>query len=91
MRIPDSLARLDLAQAVAHEPDTVHQQPIRRALDLKVAEESVRTEQGEHFIEDVVAFAVWVGRFEGWHIAWGESVGGTAGLGTEREQREVAD
>jgi hypothetical protein len=62
-------------------------------LDLKVAEEGVGAEQGEHLIEDVVRLGVGVGRLAGRQrrVRGGEWIDGSADLGAEREEREVAD
>ena len=82
---------LDLSQAVADEPDTVDEQAVGRALDLKVAEERVGAEEREDLVEDVVALVVWVGRLVGGERDGREGVGGAAGLGAKGEEREVAD
>ena len=42
--------RPDLSQAIAHEPDSVHEQTIGGALDLEVAEEGVCAEQREYLV-----------------------------------------
>jgi hypothetical protein len=62
-------------------------------LDLKVSEECVGAEEGEDLVEDIVALAVGVGRLVGRQRrrGVGEGVGRASGLGTEREEREVAD
>jgi hypothetical protein len=84
---------LDLAQAVADEPDAVHQQTVGGTLNLEVAEEGVGAEEGEDLVEDIVALTVGVGRLvggQGWR--WDrQDVGRPAGLCPEREEREVAD
>jgi hypothetical protein len=84
---------LDLAEAVAHEPDTVDEQPVGIALNLKVAEKRVCAEEREDLVEDVVALAVRVRRLEQGQRRVGQRqrVGGAAGLGSEREEGEVAD
>jgi len=86
-------ARLDLAQAVADEPDAVDQQPVGRPLDLKVAEEGVGAEEREHLVQDVVRLGVGVGRLVRGQrrVGEGEGVDGPADLGAEGEEREVAD
>lgn len=56
---------LDLGQAVAHEPDSVDEQAVSGALDLKVAEEGVCAEEAEDLIEDVVALALDLGGLVG--------------------------
>lgn len=91
-RAPRVGARLDLAQAVADEPDAVHEQAVRGALDLKVAEEGVGAEQRQHLVEYVVRVAVRVGRLVGGERRGGrrEGVGGAAGLGAQGEEGEVA-
>jgi hypothetical protein len=83
----------DLCQTIADEPDSIHEQTVGRALDLKVSEECVGAEKGEDLVEDVVALAVGVGRLVGRQGRRGvrQSVGRTSGLGTEREERKVAD
>lgn len=92
LRVPGRSPWLNLPQAVAHEPDAVHEQPVRRPLDLKVAEEGVRPEQREHLIENVVGLAVRVGRLSGGEVGGGggQGVGGAPGLGAEGEEGEVA-
>lgn len=84
--------RLDLGQAVAEEPDTVDEESVGGALYLKVAEEGVCAEERQHLVEDVVALAVRVGGLGGRQGGVeGEGVGRAAGLGAQREEREVAD
>jgi len=84
-------SRLDLGQAIRHEPDAVDQQPVGWALDLKVAEEGVCAEDGEHLVEDVVAFGVLVGGFAGGQVRdRGEGVRWAAEPGSEREEGEIA-
>lgn len=84
---------LDLVEAVADEPDAVDEQPVGIALNLEVAEEGVCAEERENLIEDVVALAVRVGRLEQGQrrVRERQGVGRAAGLGSEREEREVAD
>lgn len=62
-------------------------------MDLKVAEERVGAEEGEDLVEDIIALAVGVGRLVGRQRRRGvrQGVGRASGLGTEREEREVAD
>lgn len=43
----------DLAEAVADEEDEVDEDSVGRALDLKVAEERVGSEEGERLVDDV--------------------------------------
>lgn len=90
--IADTGAGLDLGQAVTDEPDAVDKQTVGGALDLEVAEEGVGAEEGEDLVEDVVALAVRVGRLVGGQrrVREGEGVGRTAGLCSERQEREVA-
>lgn len=85
--------RSNLGQAIAHEPDSVHEQTIGRALNLKVSEKGVCTEQGKHFIEDIVALVIGVGRFVGRERRGGDgkSVCWSTGLGAEREEREISN
>lgn len=73
---------LDLLQAIAHKPDAIDEKPVRRTLDLKVAKESICAEDGEDFIEDIVALAVDVGDFMGGQRLGrkGERIGGAARL-----------
>ena len=78
-------------EAVAEEPDSVDEQPVGGALDLKVAEEGVCAEQADYFVEDVVAFAVRVGRLVGRRGCWWQCVGWAAGFRAQRQQREVAN
>lgn len=91
-RVPGRGAGLDPAQAVAHEPDAVHEQPVGGALDFKVAEEGVCAEKREDLVEDVVGLAVRVGGLGGGEVrgGGGKGVGGAAGLGAEGEEGEVA-
>lgn len=83
----------DLCQTIADKPDSIHEQTVGRTLDLKVAEECVGAEEGEDLVEDIVALTVGVGRLVGRQRrrGVGEGVGRASGLGTEREEREVAD
>jgi hypothetical protein len=92
-RLAQGRVGLDLGQAVGHEPDAVHQQPVGGALDLKVAEEGVSAEQRQHLVQDVVALRVGVRRLVGGEglVRERERVDGAADLGAEREEREVAD
>lgn len=83
--------RLDLAQAVAQEPDAVDEQAIGGALDLEVAEEGVGAEEGEDLVEDVVALGVRVRGFKGGQRYRRQGVGRTAGLCPQRQEGEVAD
>ena len=57
--------RLDPGQAIADEPDAVHQQSVGRALDLKVAEERVGPEQSQGLVQNVVRLRVRIGRLVG--------------------------
>lgn len=84
---------LDFLQAVAEEPNAVEKQTVGRALNLKISEEGVGAEEGEHLVQDVVALAVGVGRLAGGERGRGEgeAVGWAAGFGAEGEEREVAD
>ena len=56
--IPPPHPRLNLAQNLAHEQNAVDHDPVRRALDLEVAKERVRAEEGENFVERVVGLMV---------------------------------
>lgn len=79
-------------QQLPHAQDPIDQQPVGRALDLEVPEESVGAVEGEDFVEGVVGLVVRVrGRFgrgcvrgEGW-----EGVGGAAGAGAKGGEGEV--
>ena len=82
---------LDLGEALADEQDAIDEEAVGVALDLKVAEEGVCAEQGEDLVEDVVALVVRVGRLVGGQRDEREGVGGTAGLGAQGEEREVAN
>lgn len=90
-RLLDRGRGLDLAEAVAEEPDAVDEQAVGGALDLEVAEEGVGAEEGEDLVEDVVALRVRVGRLVGGEGDERERVGRAAGLGPQREEGEVAD
>lgn len=93
-RLPNALVGLDLAEAVADEPDAVDEQAVGRAADLKVAEEGVGSEQRQHFVQDVVAGRVRVGRLGGRRqrrIRERKRVCRAARLRPERQQWEVAD
>lgn len=84
---------LDALQAVADEPDAIHEQAVGGALDLKVAEEGVCAEEAEDLVEDVVALALDLGglvRRQG-RVREGQDVGRAAGLGAQGEEGEVAD
>jgi hypothetical protein len=45
-----SHTRLDLPQNLLHEEDAIDEHPVRRALDLKVAEKGVCAEEQEDFV-----------------------------------------
>lgn len=79
---PDVGIGLDLGQAVADEPDAVDEQAVGIALQLKVAEEGVCAEEGEHLVEDVVALGLGVGRLVGGQgrVGEGQRVCGPTGL-----------
>lgn len=63
-------------------------------MDLEIPEKSVRPEQTQHFVERIVALAVWLralrrGDLRG--VKERQSVCGPAGACAEGEEREVAD
>lgn len=92
-RIPQRRRGPNLGQTIRDKPDAINEQAVGGALDLKVAEEGVGAEEGQHLVQDVVALRVGVGRQvrrEG-RVGKGERIDGTPGLGAEREEREVAD
>lgn len=62
---PNVGGRLDLAEALAHEEDTVNQEAIGRTLDLEVAEEGIGTKERQSLVQDVVAIRFRVGRLVG--------------------------
>lgn len=93
MSIANRSRGLNLGKAIAEEPDAVDEQTIGGTLDLKVTEEGVGAEEGNHFIENVVALAVRVGRFVCGErrVGDGEGVCWAASLCSERQEGEVAD
>lgn len=88
---PDVGVGPDLGQAVADEPDAIDEQAVGIALQLKVAEECVCAEEGEHLVEDVVALGLGIGRLVGGQgrVRERECVRGPAGLCAQRKQGEV--
>lgn len=53
--------RADLGQTIADKPDSIDEQTIGGALNLKVSEECVGTEEGEDLVKDIVAVTVGIG------------------------------
>ena len=56
--LPRRHPRLDLAETLGDEQDSINQHAIGRAIDFKVSEEDIGAEQGEDLIDAVVRLAV---------------------------------
>ena len=90
--LPCAHTRSNLGQTLAHKQNPINQQPVRRTLDLKVAEEGVRTEQAQDLVKSIVGFGIWV-----WGLGCSdrgigrESDSWTTGARAEGKEREVAD
>ncbi|MCJ1483904.1 hypothetical protein MMC06_004072 [Schaereria dolodes] len=91
LRLTTPHPRPDLAQTLAHEQDPIDQQPVRRALDLEVAEKGIGAKQREHLVERVVGLRVRVDVDGGGGGGKrGEGVCGAAGAGAQGEECDVA-
>lgn len=89
--ITSSHAWLDLPQTLTDKQRPVDEHPVRRSIDLKVAEQHIGPEEGEDLIDAVVRLIV------GGHIGigdvrWerGECVCGAARASPQRENGEVS-
>lgn len=84
---------LDFVQAVAEEPDAIDEQPVGMPLDFKIAEECVCAEQRDDLVENIVAFAIRVGRLVGRQRLrrLGQRVGGAADLCAQRQDWDVSN
>jgi len=88
---PRAHPRPNLPQTLANPQNPIHQQPIRRPLNLKVPEKRVRAEQAQHLVQRVVALAVGLGALGRRQRGRRQCVGRAARARAQRQEREVAD
>jgi hypothetical protein len=58
LSLPDRHSRLNLPQALCDEQRPVDKHAVGGPVDLKVAEEDIRAEEGQNFVDAVVGLAV---------------------------------
>lgn len=91
LSLPPPQPRFNLPQHLTHKQNPIYQHPIRRPLDLKVAEKGIGAEERQDFIKRIIRFVRGVdGQVcdvggEGWELD-----GWAAGAGAEGEEGKVA-